>query len=83
MKAENLRSGYDDVKKEVNNAWGELRTAAIRSLNQTRDKIIADARDAADAVDQRAHSQPWQFMAATGALAALTGFMVGRKSKHV
>ena len=83
MKAENLRSSYDEVKADVNTAWGELRTAAIRSHNQPRERILTEAKNAADVVDTKAHTSPWQFMAATGAVAALSGFMLGRKSKHI
>lgn len=83
MKAESMvRGQYSEIKSDVNNAWGELRNAAIRSLSQTREKIMSDARNAADVVDESAHKNPWAFMAAAGAVSILTGYMLGRKTRH-
>lgn len=81
MRTETVRGQYNDIKSDVNSAWGELRSAAVRSLSQTREKILSEAKDAAERVDDSAHKNPWQFMAAAGAASVLTGYMLGRNSR--
>lgn len=77
-----IKAAFEDLKPEVKGAIRELRDASATTIDQAKEKVLESAQAAARKVDTSAHENPWRYVGGTALLAALTGFILGRKSKH-
>jgi ElaB/YqjD/DUF883 family membrane-anchored ribosome-binding protein len=52
------------------------------ALTELKGRIARQSRQAADALDSQARSNPWLFVGVAAAVAALLGFLLGRTSRR-
>jgi ElaB/YqjD/DUF883 family membrane-anchored ribosome-binding protein len=59
-----------------------LKEEPAESLDELKAKVVDIAHDAAKLVDNEARKNPWHFVGFAALLAAIFGFLLGKKTKR-
>lgn len=76
-----LRQIFAEGRHEVGGTLRELKSAAVESVTQVKDRAVAATKETAKSIDEGAHRNPWSYVAGASVLAAFVGFLMGRKSR--